>query len=139
LTYLDTSILLSLLVEDSGTDRARAWFLAAKGPMVVSDLAALEVAAVLSRFLRTGRLSAKGVTTALRDFDDFRDGSEHLSQRPADFALAERLARDLETMLGAPDALHLASAINAQATLATFDLRLAEAARRRGADVAKLG
>jgi uncharacterized protein len=131
LIYLDTSVLLSLLVKDSGTEGVRAWLANVAEPLVVSDLAALEFAAVLTRFLREGRLTAEGVTKAFRDFDDFRGDSEPLPQRPADFAVAERLARDFETKLSAPDALHLASAINARIALATLDKRLAQAAKGR--------
>jgi predicted nucleic acid-binding protein len=45
--------------------------------------------------------------------------------------------RDYSTKLSAPDALHLASAKNAGATLATFDARLADAARAQGVEVAR--
>jgi predicted nucleic acid-binding protein len=47
--------------------------------------------------------------------------------------------REFSTNLTAPDALHLASAKNAGATLATFDARLADAARAQGVEVATLG
>ena len=57
----------------------------------------------------------------------------------ADFAHAERLIRDFATKLAAPDALHLASAKNSGAALATFDARLADAARAQGVEVAQLG
>ena len=46
------------------------------------------------------------------------------------------LVRDFTTKLTAPDALHLASAKNAGATLATLDVRLAEAARAQGVETA---
>jgi uncharacterized protein len=49
------------------------------------------------------------------------------------------LVRDFATKLTAPDALHLASAKNAGATLATLDARLADAARGQGVEVAELG
>lgn len=53
----------------------------------------------------------------------------------ADFDLAARLVRDFSTKLAAADALHLASAVNLDATLVTFDARLAEAAQVRGVGV----
>jgi len=56
----------------------------------------------------------------------------------ADFAAAELLVRDFATKLSAPDALHLASAKNAGAMLATLDARLAEAAHGQGVEVAEL-
>ena len=63
-----------------------------------------------------------------------------MAQGPRDFALAELLVRDYSTKsCSAPDALHLASAKNAGAMLATFDARLADAARAQGVEVAPLG
>jgi len=53
-----------------------------------------------------------------------------------DFALAEQIVRDFASKLAAPDALHLATAIHAGAALATFDVRLADAARARGVALA---
>jgi predicted nucleic acid-binding protein len=49
------------------------------------------------------------------------------------------LVRNFSTQLTAPDALHLASAKNAGATLATLDVRLAEVARGQGLELAELG
>lgn len=68
-----------------------------------------------------------------------RANCERLSHGAADFLLAERIVRDFSTKLAAADALHLASAKNAGATLATLDARLAEAARAHGVEVAALG
>jgi predicted nucleic acid-binding protein len=45
------------------------------------------------------------------------------------------LVRDYSTKLTAADALHLASAKNGGARLATFDVRLAEAARAAGVEL----
>jgi predicted nucleic acid-binding protein len=68
-----------------------------------------------------------------------RANCERLGHGAGDFLLAERLVRDFSTRLAAADALHLASAKNAGATLATFDARLAEAARGQGLALAELG
>ena len=127
--YLDASVLVSLLVADAHTDRANAWYSSLSAPVIVSDLANLEVSAVLSRDLRDGRLDRESVDAALLDFDAMRAGCERLSHRSDDFRLAERIVRDFATKLAAADALHLASAKNAGADLATFDGRLAEAAQ----------
>jgi predicted nucleic acid-binding protein len=53
-----------------------------------------------------------------------------------DIAFAESLIRRLDLMLRTPDALNIAIAIRVGATLATFDVRMAEAARKLGAAVA---
>ncbi|HLX97338.1 MAG TPA: hypothetical protein VKR62_01470 [Roseiarcus sp.] len=65
-----------------------------------------------------------------------RANFERLTHGAADFLLAERIVRDFATKLAAADALRLASAKNAGATLATFDVRLAEAGRAQGVEVA---
>ena len=48
------------------------------------------------------------------------------------------LVQDFATKLAAADALHLASAKNAGAILATLEIRLAEAAKGQGVEVAAL-
>ena len=137
LIYLDASVLLSLLIADGHTASASAWYSGLRAAVVVSDLANLEVSAVASRHLRVGRLTRQQVDGALLDFDALRAGCERLTHSAADFQLGERLARDFPTNLAAADALHLASAKNAGATLATFDGRLAEAARGQGVEVVR--
>ena len=72
----------------------------------------------------------------VRNYDALCAGCERLTPSAADFQLADRLARDFSTKLASADALHLASAKNAGAALATFDARLAEAARGQGVEVA---
>jgi uncharacterized protein len=136
LIYFDASVLLPLLVADAQTERASAWYSCLTATIIVSDLANLEVSAVLSRHLRVGRLAQGQVESALLDFDAMRANCERLTHGAADFLLAERFVRDLSTKLAAANALHLASAKNAGAALATFDARLADAARTQGVDVA---
>ncbi len=137
--YLDASLLLSLLVADGHTQRALAWLSAVDGTLAVSDLANLEVSAVLSRDLRSGRLTRDAVEAALIDFDALRAACERLSHSAGDFLLAEHIVRDFPLKLTAPDALHLARATDAGAGLATFDERLASAARTRGVEAPRVG
>jgi predicted nucleic acid-binding protein len=107
--------------------------------VVISDFANLEVNAVLSHHLRVRRLTQGEVEDALLDFDAMRADCERLTHGAADFLLAQRLVRDFSTKLAAADALHLASAKNANAALATFDARLAEAARGHCVTLVDLG
>ena len=137
--YFDASVLLPLLIADAHTEKASAWYSGLRTTVVVSDFANLEVSAVLSRHLRVGRLTQGEVENALLDFDAMRANCERLSHASSDFLLAERLVRDFATRLAAADALHLASAKNAGATLATLDVGLAEAARGQGIVLAELG
>ena len=137
--YFDASVLLPLLIADAHTEKASTWYSGLSATVVVSDFAILEVNAVLSRYLRVGRLTQGEVENALLDFDAMRADCERLTHGAADFLLAQRLVRDFSTKLAAADALHLASAKNARARLATFDARLAEAARGQGLALAELG
>ena len=107
--------------------------------MIISDLANLEVCAVVSRELRAKRFTRAAADKALADFDSLRAASERLTPGAQDFALADQLVRDYATKLSAPDALHLAAAKNAGARLATLDARLAEAARMQGVELAAFG
>jgi uncharacterized protein len=138
LIYLDASVLIPLLTADEHTSRAVAWYSNLEATLIVSDLANLEVNAVISRDLRKGRFSREAAEAALLDFDALRANCDRLHQGAADFLLADRLARDFSTKLSAADALHLASAQNAGAALATFDARLAEAARGQGVKVTEM-
>jgi hypothetical protein len=133
--YLDTSVLVSILVDEARSQLAREWWKWASGENVISAFAAMEVAAVVSRRVRTCVSSENEACEVLRDFDLLRDACALHVHRRADFDLADGLIRDFPTKLAAPDALHLASAINLDATLVTFDERLTEAARMRGAKV----
>lgn len=132
MTYLDASVLISWLVTDVHTPRVGAWFASARQPLIVSDLAGLEVSAVLSRDLRTGKLTRDEVETALLDLDALRARCRPHRHSQDDYRVAETLVRDFATKLAAADALHLASAGNAGAELATFDERMRAAARMKG-------
>ena len=65
----------------------------------------------------------------MKDFDAFRLACDGFTPARETMECAETLVRDFATKLLAPDALHLASAMQAGAVLVTFDERLANAAR----------
>ena len=135
--YLDTSVVVAILIDEPSSEIARAWFRRlADDDVIVADLAAVEFAAGISRWLRMGRIDVGQAEFALASFDMLRAQCLSYAHGRDDFALAELIARDFATKLLAPDALHLASAKNAGATLATFDARLAEAAKPTGVALA---
>lgn len=138
-TYVDTSILAAAIFEEPRSAAARDWFRQMSGRIMVGDLAGLELAAVVSRAVRMRRFDSDAAARALASFDEIRADSLPCSHGRGEFEFAERLIRDFSTKLAAADALHLATAKNAGAILATFDLRLAEAARGQGVEVAALG
>lgn len=136
--YLDASVLISIIANDSNSEKAGRWYQDLQATVVISDLADLEVCAVISRELRAKRFSRAVADRALADFDALRVTSERSTPDASDFALADRLVRDYATKLTAADALHLASAMNAGAVLATFDKRLAGAARAQGLEASPI-
>jgi len=114
--------------------------LTARQERVISDFAAVEVASVLSRFVRTGLLTTATAVARLTDFEAWRGGtSSTVEVRPVDTRLAYAYVRRFELMLRAPDALHLAIVHRLGATLVTLDRRLAGTARQLGISVDQPG
>ena len=128
-----------MIMVDANSPSVGRWYKSLSASVIISDLANLEVSAVISREFRTRRYTRAQADKAVREFDALRAESDRITHGPRDFALAELLVRDYSTKLSAPDALHLASAKNAGAMLATLDARLADAARAQGVGVAPMG
>ena len=104
--------------------------------MLVSDVAAAEVASALSRLVRTGLLTEAEGSARLADFDTWRAAkSTPTDVHPADVRLAYSYVRRFNLALRAPDALHLAITHRLNATLVTLDRRLERAARGLGITV----
>jgi predicted nucleic acid-binding protein len=136
--YADTSVVVAFVFDEPDSNGIRDWFRRTTQGIIVSDLVRLEFPAVVTRATRTGRLSPSEASAALASFDLLAAQSHPLRHGRADFEAAEKFLRDFTTKLAAPDALHLASAKNAVAMLATLDARLADAARAQAVEVARL-
>ena len=101
--------------------------------VVVSDLALTEMASALGRRVREQGLTLDSAQRLYPEDSNFR----RLRITPPIHRRAERLMLSLATPLRALDALHLATALHAEAaTLVTFDPRLREAADSQGMFVA---
>ena len=134
--YLDTSVVVTLLLQDMHSSRADAWLTRTKPTLLVSDFCSVEFAAVVSSRVRMNALTAENASLALRRFDDWLSRPVQFVRCTSDqMAAAAQIVRDITTKLGAPDAIHLAITRHLGATLATFDDRLAEAARRHAVPV----
>ena len=130
--YLDTSVLIPTLVEETASEAVKAYLVTRK-ERLISDFAAVEVASVLSRLARTGLLSADHAAARLADFDAWRAATSSPAEiHAADARLAYAYVRRFELMLRAPDALHLAIANRLEATLVTLDRRMERAAQELG-------
>lgn len=130
--YLDSSALVKLLVPDEDSDALNA-ALAGLTEVIVSDLAVTELASALGRRTRERRISTVQAGRLHREAAKLRNASRRAELTPPVHRRAERLMLSLAVPLRTLDALHLASALDADAaTIVTFDVRLRDAAVSQG-------
>jgi predicted nucleic acid-binding protein len=125
--YLDTCILISLLVPDSGSSAALQWFSGQNDqPIWLSHWTWLEFTGVLALCCRRGDLSHERLQVIHQEAETFR--RERLSLVEvvsADFLQAQAwLQQQPHTPLRSGDALHLAIAQRTQLRLHTADQQL---------------
>ncbi|MBW4092806.1 MAG: type II toxin-antitoxin system VapC family toxin [Proteobacteria bacterium] len=131
--YLDASVLVALLTHDPLTARAEAFFRAHTPSLVVSDFAAAEFASALARRVRTEDLTEAEARSAFTTLDTWAArATQRAETTPADVAAAGAYLRRLDLTLRTPDALNIAIAQRVGADVATFDTKMAVAARALG-------
>lgn len=134
--YLDASVLVPLLAADAFTARAYSLLASSSPVLLVSDFAAAEFASALARRVRTAELAADKAQEAFADFDGWTArAARRVETTAADVRAAEAFVRRLDLALRAPDALNIAIAQRQGAALATFDERMAAAARALAVEV----
>ncbi|MEI9886517.1 MAG: type II toxin-antitoxin system VapC family toxin [Rhizomicrobium sp.] len=136
--YLDASVLVALLTDDSFSTRADAYFRGRGEILLVSDFAAAEFASVVARSVRTKQIDETGARSLFADFDVFRAAAERVETVSADVRSAEAILRRLDLPLRTPDALHISISRRLGAVLATFDAQMAASARVLGLALAAL-
>jgi predicted nucleic acid-binding protein len=135
--YLDTSVIVPLLITEIFTERARNFLTSEMPVLLVSDFAAAEWASVISRRVRTGEMTHAEAMEIFATFDTWRlFETQSIELEPADVRMAEAYLRRLDLTLLAPDALHIAMARRAGAVLVTFDEKMGASARNLGVDIA---
>ncbi len=134
ITYVDTSSLLKLLIEEDGSEKA-ALIWDSADVLAAAALIVVEARAALAAAERVGRLTASAQRAAKRDLVGLLDGltvvevTEELIAEAADLAEHEALR--------GYDAVHLAAALLIEADIVTSaDPALCDAAERRGFHVA---
>ena len=137
--YVDASALVKLFVPEAESDTLNQ-ALAGLTDVIVSDLALTEMASALGRRTRE-RLLTRGEAQRLhREATRLHASSHQAELTPPIRRRAERLMLSLTVPLRTLDALHLATALDAEAaTMVTFDPRLREAAASQGIFVAPHG
>lgn len=134
IAYLDTSVLLKLIIEEQGSSEAeRIWD--AAGHLTAASLVVVEARAALAAADRAQRLTGAQHQAAKRELASLMDAlavvqvTEGLIEQAADLAEKEALR--------GYDAVHLAAALTVGATLmASADSALCEAAEHQGLYVA---
>ena len=89
--------------------------------------------------MRMGDFTRSGAQLILSNFDAWTPRAVHpVHVTAADIKVAESFLRRLDLTLRTPDALHIAIAQRAGATLLTFDKKMAECARFLGMPIGAL-
>jgi predicted nucleic acid-binding protein len=129
--YLDASVLVPLFVAESRSADAQAGL--PGHDLYISDLAAAEFSAAISRRMRVGDLTAADAASVYAAFDAWAGKAANRAMIEAgDMATAVALVRRLDLKLRMADAANLAIAQRLSATVFTFDKTMAAAAAALG-------
>ena len=135
--YLDASVIVALLTSDVFTSRADVYIRANVPILVVSDFAELEFASVIARRVRTREVTKQTARSVFAELDGWIiRNTERVETTTADVKAATRAVRRLDLTLRTADALNISVAQRIDATLMTFDDKMAVAARALGVIVA---
>ncbi len=130
--YLDTSVLLSLHLNDSKTEVVTRRISHAKYDFAVSAWGATEAASALGILVRRNEVEMTIAAEALENIQLLVSESQILPLETSTFRLATQWLSDFSLGLRAGDALHTAICMSNNVTLATTDgsmLRIAKKLR----------
>ena len=132
--YLDSSLLVSLVVREPFSDEVATWMKAQAGAeFAISAWTTTEISSALSIKLRTTELSRSQRDAALGRFRAISaEAFINYAVLDRHFAEASRFCEAHELGLRASDALHLAIAVENGATVCTLDVKMEEAGYKLG-------
>jgi predicted nucleic acid-binding protein len=126
--YLDTSLLVAALTNETETERIQRWLgQQAEDDLAISDWVVTEFSSALSIKLRAGHIEPAHRADALAMFARLiTDNCLLVPMSRLQFRTAVRFADQHQLSLRAGDALHLAVCADHGATLCTLDRRLSD-------------
>ena len=132
MVYVDTSVVVALLVNETHSASVGRWYAASKSELVSSAWCVTEFASALGIKQRTAQLDAEQARQAWERFERWvANDLKLLPVQAPHFHRAALLALDAASALRAGDALHLACAEHAGAkAVATLDDVMARSAQR---------
>lgn len=131
--YLDTSVLVPLIVREPATASTQLWLSSQRsGDVAISDWVLTEVRSALSIKLRTGAMTVKQLPLAEANLRTFAQTMQVLEVTRSAFAAAAEFAAAATPALRAGDALHLAVAASQTLGLVTRDIEQGSAATAHG-------
>lgn len=126
--YVDTSVLVPLFLNDPFVAKAKT--VLSRGSLLLSTWTSAEFAGVVATRVRERHLSKAEARSVFATFDTWAASvTQIVDAETQDIRSAEIFLRRLDLTLRAPDAVHLALAQRVGADLATFDTKMAAAAR----------
>lgn len=129
--YVDTSVLVALLLKEPRSSDVARWYAACENDLVSATWCVTEFASALSIKQRTGQIDETEAQAAWQHFERLcANDMQLIPVEPVTFHRAAILALGPDSGLRAGDALHLAAALDAKAKgMATLDEILAKNAK----------
>jgi uncharacterized protein len=134
---IDASALVSIFLNDENSARIEAFLRDAPRTILLSDWAAGEFAATISRYVGMEELDDAHGRLVLATFDAWRPANTvAVATEASDIRVADSFVRRFSLKLRMPDALYLAACQRLGVELVSFDDRQVSAARELGVHVA---
>ena len=138
--YVDTSVIVPLLVSEPKTQAVTTWFAGLRDTPTCADWLLTEFHSALSIKLRTGQISETNAKRVRKEFDLLTEGGLRIVPVSRNvFRHAAQMVQKHGYGLRSGDSLHLAVALELAASqMATLDTTLAANAKRNGIELIKL-